>query len=313
MSNETAIETKNLVMKFGGNFTALDNVSIKIKKGEIVGYVGQNGAGKTTTIKLLTNLLKPTSGEAIIEGIDVTKNPKEALQHVGALIEVPGVYDYLTPHEMLTYFGKIYRMDNIDQRIKEVLHLMNLSEWEHKKLRAFSTGMQRRFGIAKAILHNPNIIILDEPVLGLDPKGMMDVRDLVKNLNHQGKTIFISSHLLQELSEIVDRVIFIKKGKILESCTIEDIKGKILPEIINIRLKSPITAEQMEKMRSVGSIREIQANGTNLRLHFSGGPDMIYDILRKAISIDIEVISFTPEILNLETYYIKIMGDLEVS
>jgi ABC-type multidrug transport system ATPase subunit len=118
---------------------------------------------------------------------------------------------------------------------------------------------------------------------------------------------------LQELSEIVDKGIFLKKGKILEFSTIEDIKSKIQPEIINIRLKSPMTAKQIEEMRSLGSIQEIQANGTNLRLHFSGGPDTIYDILKKAIAIDLEVISFTPEILNLESYYIKIMGDLEVS
>ena len=138
MSTEVAIETRDLVKKFNKHFTALDKVSIEIHKGELVGYVGQNGAGKTTTIKILTNLLKPTSGEVRIDGIDVVKRPKEALRSVGSLIEVPGVYEYLTPHDMLSYFGKIYQMKKIDERIKEVLGLMNLTDWEHKKLGTFS-------------------------------------------------------------------------------------------------------------------------------------------------------------------------------
>jgi ABC-2 type transport system ATP-binding protein len=314
MSTEVAIETRDLVKKFNKQFTALDKVSIKIHKGELVGYVGQNGAGKTTTIKILTNLLKPTSGEVYVEGIDVTKRPKEALRNVGTLIEVPGVYEYLTPHEMLSYFGKIYQMKNIDERIKEVLGLMNLTEWEHKKLGSFSTGMQRRFGIAKAILHNPDILLLDEPVLGLDPKGMKDVRDLVKRLHKEGMTIFISSHLLQELSETVNRVIFIKKGRILESDTIESIKGKVRPDVINITFKDALNPDDIERMRSIGSVKDIsQLDGHNLSLHFDGGPDAIYQILKRAIELDMKIISYAPQTTNLEEYYLRVMGDLEVS
>ena len=314
MSTEVAIETRDLVKKFNEHFTALDKVSIEIHKGELVGYVGQNGAGKTTTMKILTNLLKPTSGEVYLEGIAVSKKPQEALRNVGTLIEVPGVYEYLTPHEMLSYFGKIYQMKNIDERIKEVLRLMNLTEWEHEKLSSFSTGMQRRFCIAKAILHNPDILLLDEPVLGLDPKGMKDVRDLVRRLNKEGMTIFISSHLLQELSETVNRVIFIKKGRILESDTIENIKGKVRPDVISIMFKDPLNPNDIEKMRSIGSVKDIsQLDGHNLSLHFDGGPDAIYQILKRAIELDMKIISYAPQTTNLEEYYLRVMGDLEVS
>ena len=141
-----AIETENLTKTYGKTFKALDGVSLQIKRGEVVGYVGPNGAGKTTTIKILTGLIRPTSGHAYVNGIDVAAKPKDALRSIGALIEVPGVYDYLTPHEMLTYFGRVYgmRRDIIDRRIKETLELVRLPDWEHKKTGSFSTGMLRR-------------------------------------------------------------------------------------------------------------------------------------------------------------------------
>ena len=168
---ENIIQIENLSKRYNHDILALDNVSMKIRRGDVVGYVGPNGSGKTTTIKILMNLLTPTSGQTFIKDIDVNKDPKRALAPVGALIEVPGIYDYLTPHETLTYFGKIYGMkkNDIDKRIKEVLSLLKLSAWEHKRIGSFSTGMQRRLGIAKAILHNPEILILDEPAIGLDP------------------------------------------------------------------------------------------------------------------------------------------------
>ena len=314
MESTLAIETINLTKRFDKTFTALDKVNIKIQQGEVVGYVGQNGAGKTTTIKVLTNLLKPDAGTVLINGINVTKRPKEALTHVGALIEVPGVYDFLTPHEILTYFGKIYRIPNINNRIKEVLSLLNIEDWEYKQLSKFSTGMQRRFGIAKAILHEPKILILDEPVLGLDPKGMKDIRELVRRLNKQGMTIFISSHLLQELSETVDRVIFIKKGRIVEADTIENIKEKIRPEVIHVILKDPPHDEQIKALGNLKHVRSIERiNRRELSIRFHGGTDAIVNILKQAVLLDINIISYQPQTTDLEEYYLQVMGDLEVS
>ncbi|GAG28957.1 unnamed protein product, partial [marine sediment metagenome] len=178
---EYAIQIEDLVKIYSRKVTALDGVSLTIEKGDVVGYLGPNGAGKTTTMKILTNLIRPTSGRAYINGVDVNKRPKEALRHIGALIEVPGVYDYLTPHEMLTYFGKVYGMSSkqTNQRIDESLELLNLSDWAREKIGSFSTGMERRLVIAKAILHKPEILILDEPVLGLDPRRMKDIKQLI--------------------------------------------------------------------------------------------------------------------------------------
>jgi len=174
--------------------------------------------------------------------------------------------------------------------------------------------MQRRFGIAKAILHKPSILILDEPVLGLDPKGMKDVRDLVKRLHKEGMTIFISSHLLQELSETVDKVIFLKKGMILETETIESIKSKVRADVINISFLDPLGPADIERIRSIGPIRDIrQVNGHNLTVQFDGAPDTIHQMLKRAVELDLKIISYSPQTINLEEYYLKVMGDMEVS
>ncbi|MEF8832406.1 MAG: ABC transporter ATP-binding protein, partial [Candidatus Thermoplasmatota archaeon] len=151
-----AIRAENVVKKFG-DLTALKGVSFKVKKGDVVGYLGPNGAGKTTTIKLLTNLLTPTSGNLYIDEVNVNKNPQEALKNVGSLIEVPGIYGYLTPNELLTHFGKVYRMNDerIKQRIKKVLKTVRLQDWEYKKIEDFSTGMKRRLAIGLALLSDP--------------------------------------------------------------------------------------------------------------------------------------------------------------
>ena len=305
-----AIQTENLVKRYGNGFIALDGVSIKVKKGDVVGYLGPNGAGKTTTIKILANLFKPTSGHAYINGIDVNKRPKEAIRYIGALIEVPGVYDYLTPHEMLTYFGKIHGMNNdeIKQRIKEVLELVRLTDWEHKKLSSFSTGMQRRFGIAQAFLHNPEILILDEPVLGLDPKGMKDIRVLIKRLQSEGVTVFISSHLLSEVSEICDSVIFLDNGKIVSHDSIGDIKSRVVKRI-EVKFLNPLSEEEIDKIESIEMIDRIDITGDIVRIHFNGKSSTSSQILAKLVSSGFEIVSYTPETTSLEDFYVSIMGD----
>ena len=308
---EYAIETEELVKIYGSDIKALNNVSIKIPRGEIVGYVGPNGSGKTTTIKILTNLIKPTSGKAYINGIDANKYPKEALCSVGALIEVPGIYDYLTPHEILTYFGKIYGMkkSDINSRIVEVLRMVKLSEWENKKVGAFSTGMQRRFAIAKSFFHDPEILILDEPVIGLDPKGIKEVRDLIKQFQKQGKTIFLSSHLLNEVADTCDSVIFINDGKILTHDTVENITNTMQKNTIDVKFLNPLTSEQMTRISQFELIIGLTAVNGIIQLVYDGNPLSSSKILSQLISTGFEIVSFTPETVSLEDVYVSTMGD----
>lgn len=308
---EYAIRTESLVKKYGKGFTALAGVSLQIKKGEVVGYVGPNGAGKTTTIKILAGLLKPTSGHAYVNGIDVVARPREALRTIGALIEVPGVYDYLTPHEMLTYFGKVYRMskDDIDRRIKETLELVRLSEWEHKKIGTFSTGMERRLIIAKALLHKPDILILDEPVLGLDPMGIRDVRELIRQSRNEGMSVFLSSHLMGEVAEVCDTVIFLNKGKVVLSDSIVNIGRAIEQAVLNVKFLKSLSKEEIEKLRAIELIRSVEVKENTAQLGFDGKPESSVQILRRLESSNFEVVSYNVESAGLEDYYVSVMGD----
>jgi ABC-2 type transport system ATP-binding protein len=308
---EYAIQMENLTKTYGKTFKALDGVSLQIKRGEVVGYVGPNGAGKTTTIKILTGLIRPTSGQACVNGIDVAAKPRDALRSIGALIEVPGVYDYLTPHETLAYFGRVYgmRRDLIDRRIKETLELVRLPEWEHKKTGSFSTGMLRRLAIAKAILHKPDILILDEPVLGLDPKGIMEVREMIRQFRDEGMTVFLSSHLLSEVAEVCDSVVFLDKGKVVSTDSVEGIGRRMDRGVVAVRFLRPLSPEDIRRLRSIDLIRNVDVNNGVAKLHYDGKPESSVQILRLLVSLNLDVVSYAAEGVGLEEYYVSVMSD----
>jgi ABC-2 type transport system ATP-binding protein len=308
---EYAIRTENLAKTYGKTFKALDGVSLQIKKGEVVGYVGPNGAGKTTTIKILTGLIRPTSGHAYVNGIDVAAKPKDALRSIGALIEVPGVYDYLTPHEILTYFGRVYGMRRgvIDRRIKETLELVRLPDWEYKKTGAFSTGMLRRLAIAKAILHKPDILILDEPVLGLDPKGIMEVREMMRQFASEGMTVFLSSHLLSEVAEVCDSVVFLDKGKVVSTDSVEGIGRRMDHGVVAVRFLRPLSPQDTERLRSIDLIKSVDVKNGTARLHYDGKPESSVQILKLLVSLNLDVVSYAAEGVGLEEYYVSVMSD----
>ncbi|MCK4717822.1 MAG: ABC transporter ATP-binding protein, partial [Thermoplasmata archaeon] len=221
-----AMESEGLVKKYKGSVKALDGASFSIGKGESVGYLGPNGAGKSTTIKIFTTLIRPTHGRAFIDGYDVISEPKKALANTGSLVEVPGLYDYLTPREMLGYMGKVYGLHkrDLEERVESIMRNLGLADWIDKKLRTFSTGMRRRYSIGQAVIHDPELVILDEPVLGLDPAGIRDIRHFLQKLKAEGKTVFLSSHLLGEVEEVCDRVLLINKGLILAEVSLADLK-----------------------------------------------------------------------------------------
>jgi ABC-2 type transport system ATP-binding protein len=308
---EYAIRTENLAKTFGKTFKALDGVSLQIKRGEVVGYVGPNGAGKTTTIKILTGLIRPTSGHAYVNDIDVAARPRDALRTIGALIEVPGVYDYLTPHEMLTYFGRVYgmRRDVIDLRIKETLELVRLPDWEHKKTGTFSTGMLRRLAIAKAILHKPDILILDEPVLGLDPKGIIEIRGLIRQFSSQGMTVFLSSHLLSEVAEVCDSVVFLDKGKVVSTDSVEGIGQRMDHGVVTVRFLRPLSAADIERIKAIDLIKSLDVKNGTARLHYDGKPESSVQILKTLVSLNLDVVSYAAEGVGLEEYYVSVMSD----
>lgn len=207
------IEVKNLSKQFG-DFKAVDDLSFTVNEGLVYGFLGQNGAGKSTTIRMLLTLIKPTSGSIKIFGFDLEKHRKEILKQTGAVIERPDLYKYLTALENLRIFGAMSGTKLSEKKLMDQLEMVGLAERAHSKVKTYSQGMKQRLGIATALVHDPKLIILDEPTNGLDPQGIADIRNLIITLSKEmKKTLLISSHLLSEMELIADSMLIIDKGK----------------------------------------------------------------------------------------------------
>ena len=222
-----SLEAVNLSKRYG-SFAALSNLNLKIEGAKCVGFLGPNGAGKTTTLKLFTDMIRATEGKALINGVSVHENKRKALEHVASLIESPEIYPSLTPREALSMVAEIRGVDKglKKKRIEEAVNEVKMEEWIDKKVGKFSKGMKQRINIASALISDPNILMLDEPTTGLDPRGMAEVRDIVKALKKRDRLIFMSSHLLPEVSEICDEVAMIDHGKLLVYDTLSNVTTK---------------------------------------------------------------------------------------
>jgi len=226
---EYIVQTENLSKSFGKE-QAVSNINLKIRKGEIYGFLGPNGAGKTTTIRMLLGLMKPSSGTIKIFQKDVTKDRINILAKVGSLVENPSYYPHLTAYENLEALRKILGVPK--SRIDEVLAIVRLKDAANKKVKGFSLGMKQRLGIAASLLHNPELLILDEPTNGLDPSGIIEIRNLIKRLpSEYGMTIIISSHLLSEIDQMATQVGIVSKGKMIFQDSIEAMRKSAQPKV----------------------------------------------------------------------------------
>ena len=311
MGDPAAIEVESLVKRYKNGVLALKGISFEIRPGDVVGYLGPNGAGKTTTMKVLTNLIRPTGGHAYIAGIDVQAHPLEALGQIGALIEVPGVYEYLTPEEVMAYFGRVHGLSRqrTAQRTQEMLELVRLAEWTKAKIGGFSTGMTRRFFLALAMLHDPQVLILDEPVLGLDPKGMQDIRVIIKELSKQGKTVLLSSHLLNEVAETCNQIIMINKGEIQKKDSVENLRRagtsrRVLVEFLERPSEGAVAA-----VGRMGGVSRLEMNGRKGIIEFEGDRAVVASILAGLVSAGLKPVSFALQEPSLEDIYVEMVGD----
>ena len=307
--NQEIIFTENLTKKFS-DFIALDSLNLRIQNKSCIGFLGPNGAGKTTTIKILTGLIRPTSGFGKILGFDVTKETRLALQNVGAVVETPEFYPNLTPREVLEYFAKLRGMSQQEQnsRIKQVLELVEMNEWIDKKIGTFSKGMNQRIGLSAALLHDPQIIILDEPMAGLDPRGMIIIRKAI-NMLKKDKTIFLSSHLLNEIHEICDEVVVIDKGKLLKFDSIKSIDGIVEPKIKIQFTKNP-TEQQINSIKKISGVIQLDEKlPLSYELKFTGSKNEKADLLKEIQKIGLEVVSFSSTGTELESLYLYLVSD----
>ncbi|UUX92561.1 ABC transporter ATP-binding protein [Methanoplanus endosymbiosus] len=221
------IEFKNLTKTYNG-INAVDNLSLTIENGEIFGLLGPNGAGKSTTILMLCGLIQPTSGECLIDGVEVSKNPVEVKRNIGYMPEDVGFYPNLTAMQNLTFFAKLYDMkpDLREKKIPELLELVGLSGVE-KLVGGYSKGMRQRLGIAKALINDPSVVILDEPTANLDPQGVSDYRKIIRQISDSEKTVLVSSHILSEVSKVCSDVGIMQEGKLVHRGSWQELSGSL--------------------------------------------------------------------------------------
>ncbi len=234
----------NHISKHFGNLKAVDDLSFEVKQGEVFGFLGQNGSGKSTTIRMLLSLIHPTSGHIELFGMPLERNRNEILEKVGAIIERPDLYPYLSAKEHLHLFAKVRKQKIAGSAIEGTLDKVGLLDRASDKVQTFSLGMKQRLGIAIALVHNPQLIILDEPTNGLDPQGIADIRNLIQKLSkEEGKTVLVSSHLLSEIEQVATQILIIHKGKkMVEGAT----KDLLDPEKKIVQIKSLDDAKCMQ-------------------------------------------------------------------
>lgn len=299
----------NLVKNYG-KFKAVDNLSLEIGKGEIYGFVGANGAGKTTTMKIVAGLLKPTSGSVVVAGIDILNYPISFKNKIGYMPDFFGVYDDLKVTEYLDFYSGVYGIEKSlrPKLADELLELVNLSDKKDFYVDDLSRGMKQRLCLARSLIHNPELLILDEPASGLDPKARVEMKEVLKELRDLGKTIIISSHILPELAELCTSIGIIERGKMVVSGTVEEIMRKTSQKKI-IRMKVLGEMEGAVKLlKEQPSIGNVNVHNDYLEADFDGTNEVMAEILKTAVKNNIPVVSFTEADINLESVFMHLIG-----
>lgn len=291
------LKIKNLNKSFGKK-KILKNVSFNVNEGDILGFIGPNGAGKTTTIKMILGLQSINSGTVTINGYDIKKNFEKAIEKVGTIVENPDLYMYLSGYDNLKLISNLYK--NVDKkRIEEVIKIVKLETRINDKVSKYSLGMRQRLGIAQALLHKPNLLILDEPTNGLDPEGIKELRDIIKRLATKEKVgVVISSHNLSELESFCNKIVIIKNGEIVETNELKKVKNieeSYIFEVNEISKISKILEEKIEKI-----------NDNSFKIHTN--KESIPEIIKKLIENDIKIYTIKEEEISLEDAFLKRTG-----
>jgi len=301
---DDVIRIQGLTKHFG-TINAVNNLSFTVKKSDIYGFLGQNGAGKSTTIRMLLSLIAPTSGSIEMLGMNLVSNRKEILRRVGAVIEKPDLYKYLTAFENLSIFARMSRVSADSKKIMAQLEMVGLADRAHSKVKTYSQGMKQRLGIAISLVHDPDLIVLDEPTNGLDPQGIADIRNLVLHLSHHaGKTILISSHLLSEIEQIANRMLIIDKGNKIVEGTVDELfsAAKTMVRIETTDDEKAMNYLQQSKWNNL--LLKDKAKHIILQMHKNDIPFLNADLVQAEIGI----VSIQAK-NSLEEYFLSLTAD----
>ena len=306
------LEIKELTRVYG-RFTALNHLNIQIGDGELHGFVGPNGAGKSTTMRILATLLPPTSGTAVMDGVDVRKAPRRMRELIGYMPDFFGVYDRLKTWEYLDFYARCYgfayqeRMRMIDQ----LLELVRLSDKRDSYVDVLSRGMKQRLCLAHALIHDPRLLILDEPASGMDPRARAEMKDILRSLKDMGKTVLISSHILPELSEMCDSLTIIDHGNLVFSGTVDALSRKMNGSVpLDIRLLRDQVDAAATILKEFPGVTGIElADAQLLRVDFDGDEQAAAQLLKKLLLGDIAVADFHRAQMNLEKVFMEVTQD----
>jgi ABC-2 type transport system ATP-binding protein len=303
------IEVQNLTKKLNGK-TILNGISFEVKEGEIFGFLGPNGAGKTTTMKIILGLLKPTSGRALVFGKNLGDND-DLRRRVGVLLENDGLYEHLSAYENLNYYAQLYSVSKIEDKIKELLEFVDLSDRQNDEVGTFSKGMKRRLALARSIIHDPEVLFYDEPSSGLDPEAQKMVRDLILRLaGGNGRAIFLNSHDLDEVERVCSRIAILQKGEIRAYDTVENLRKKSSKSAVEITLTSN---EEVEKalilLNSLDYVSECQRDDLRVTAIMKG--EETSTVLSMLMKDGIKVEEVKKATKSLEDIYLNIVRQSE--
>ncbi|GBG09906.1 bacitracin ABC transporter ATP-binding protein [Paenibacillus agaridevorans] len=305
---ETIVQMRGVTKRIGTR-TIIDNLTLDLPRGEVFGFLGPNGAGKTTTIRMMVGLMSLTSGEILIDGKSIEKEFEGAIKHVGAIVENPEMYKYLTGYQNLVHYARM--MPGVtEHRVREVVALVGLEARIHDKVKTYSLGMRQRLGVAQAMLHRPKLLILDEPTNGLDPAGIRELRDYLRKLaKDEGIAVFVSSHLLSEMELMCDRVAIIQNGRLIDVRSLQDGEQALSARRVLFQVDRP--AEAVQALQTAGQSAELAEKAQEADSGFViiyGDRDGIATANAALVQAGIRVYGIREDVKSLEDQFLEVTG-----
>ncbi|MCQ2085238.1 MAG: ABC transporter ATP-binding protein [archaeon] len=310
--SDCPIEFDNL-RKVYGDFVAVNDLNLKIKKNSFTGFLGPNGAGKSTSLKILTNLIHATSGNVYINGNDVFEDPKKALEGVGTVVETPEFYPFLTPRQTFKYIGELYGMskDSIQNDTEAILARVKMEEWADKKIGTFSKGMRQRISLGLSLLNDPSVVILDEPTSGLDPRGMAEMREILKNIRNDNNnlTVFMSSHMMHEVTDLCDRIAMINHGTLLLNDDFDKVIADADTRVVVVKPLDVPSDAMIESICGLANVVSAERNGGEIDVRLRGERAELARLYKDLATLDFPICGMSESANALEDKYLSLIKE----